>query len=204
MDNILISSSSGYCLPKLYGDKSSTARVAGSGSKGNGTALHARNGTAQAAAAAASDDPMCSDCILQYGSVMVSSDYGRRSYPEDFFKDQLKSCGVPSGKYTYSYTPIPTATHTSTSPAATPTCMGTKYTVKSGDTCESISKAQSVGTDRLIQRNKLDYACQELKAGRELCIDNKCKTLTITKGMTCDSILQDKPYTLVQLEAWNP
>ena len=148
----------------------------------------------------------CSDCSLKYAQAMVSSDYGRARVPEDQFASLLSSCSVPASSYTWTYTPVPTAnaTTTTTSPATTPTCAGTTYTVKSGDTCESISKANSVATDRMILLNNLDYKCASLVEGRELCIQDTCKLATIQNNQTCDDLVEGTGFTVVQLQSWNP
>lgn len=147
----------------------------------------------------------CSECALKYGAVMVSSDYGRQRYSEDLFKDTLSSCSVPASSYTYTYTPDPTSNPpTTTSSRPRPTCSGTAYTVKEGDTCESISKANSVATDNMIKANNLDYSCNGLTAGTELCIQNTCKVATIEEGQTCADILEGKGFSIIQLLSWNP
>ncbi|KAL4782868.1 hypothetical protein BJX76DRAFT_358502 [Aspergillus varians] len=152
----------------------------------------------------------CSDCTLKYGAVMMSSDYGRKQFPPAAYSSLLSSCSVPASSYPYSYTAIPTATNTSatgtnTVPSATPTsCAGTSYLVKDGDTCESISHAKSVGTDRMIQRNYLDYHCSSLAPGAELCIEDTCTVYTVQANDTCQGIVQSQSFGLVQLVGWNP
>ncbi|KAL4936502.1 hypothetical protein BDV06DRAFT_233336 [Aspergillus oleicola] len=132
-----------------------------------------------------------------YGAVIMSSDYGREQFPLGAYSSLLSSWEVPASSYPYSYTELPTFTPTtSTSNATTsmPTpCGGTTYTVKDGNTCESISYANSVGTDRMIQRNYLDYYCSSLSLGSEICIEELCK-----------GIIQGQSFEMVQLLGWNP
>jgi len=121
----------------------------------------------------------------------------------------LSSCSVPASSYPYTFTPgapvtTTSSTATASAPAATPTCAGTKYKVKQGDTCNSISRAQSMSSDRLIHVNYLDYDCSGLVAGRELCIQDTCPLVTIQKNQTCEDLVAGKGFTTVQLISWNP
>ncbi len=152
----------------------------------------------------------CSDCYLQYGATMQESDYGRSKVPEADFKDLLSACSVNPSKYPYTYTSTPTITSGSTTAPSTtnspstPSCAGTTYMSKQGDTCESISLAQSVATDRLIDVNYLDYSCTTLTAGMKLCIQDTCKLVTIQKNQTCNDLLAGRGFALAQLTSWNP
>lgn len=148
----------------------------------------------------------CSDCALKYEAVMLSSDYGRVRYRPDQFSSLLSSCSVPATKYPWAYTPTqsPNTTSVTTVPVPAPTCTGTKYTVKTGDTCESISKVNSVATDRMIDLNNLDYKCKTLKTGATLCIQEQCTTVVILKNQTCSSIAKGQPFSVPQLQSWNP
>jgi LysM repeat protein len=140
---------------------------------------------------------------------MMNSDYGRNQFPLAAFSSLLSSCSVPASSYTYSYTPLPTATDTTTSstnnPTSTPVaCRGSTYVVQEEDTCESISLSKSIATDRMIQRNNLDYACSSLAVGAELCIEDTCTTYTVKANDTCNSIIHGQSFGLVQLVGWNP
>ena len=55
----------------------------------------------------------CSDCALQYGALMLTSDYGRVKIQPDQYSALLSSCGIPASSYPYTYTPMPTTTATS-------------------------------------------------------------------------------------------
>ncbi|OLN88298.1 LysM domain-containing protein-like protein 2 [Colletotrichum chlorophyti] len=139
---------------------------------------------------------------------MASIDYGRGHVSEDDFDEMVSSCSVPASSYTYVYTPPPpvatTTGVTSVPPSPTPTCRGTTITVQESDTCESISEANDVATDRMIADNYLDYSCHELKAGMGLCIQDTCKTAKIQEGQTCEAISRNNGFTVVQLTSWNP
>ncbi|PWY68696.1 hypothetical protein BO83DRAFT_400387 [Aspergillus eucalypticola CBS 122712] len=151
----------------------------------------------------------CSDCTLKYGSVMMSSDYGRNKFSPAAFSSLLSSCSVPVSSYPYIYTPLPTATMTvstptsATSTTATPTCTGHTYISKEGDTCKSISKANSVSTDQLIKVNKLDYSCSTLASGTTLFIQDTCTVFTVQQNQTCNDIVKGQLFGLVQLIGWN-
>ncbi|KAK3395031.1 LysM domain-containing protein [Podospora didyma] len=148
----------------------------------------------------------CSDCALKYDAVMLSSDYGRVRFRPDQFSAILSSCSVPASKYPWSYTPTQGATTTSVSTTAAParTCAGTLYKAKQGDTCESISKVNSVATDRMIDLNNLDYKCKTLKPGATVCIEDQCRTLVVQKNQTCDSISKGQAFNVGHLQSWNP
>ena len=139
---------------------------------------------------------------------MQGSDYGRAKLPEEAFKELLGLCSADPSKYPYSYTPgaptAPTTPTTTAEPTASPTCGGTKYTVKENDNCESISLANSVATDRMVDVNHLDYNCTTLATGQSLCIKDTCKLATIKMNQTCDDIVRDTGFSVYQLASWNP
>ncbi|KAI8657422.1 LysM domain-containing protein [Fusarium keratoplasticum] len=83
-------------------------------------------------------------------------------------------------------------------------CEGTIYTVQKGDTCQFISKAMSVATDRLIERNGLTYTCSDLLEGRNLCIEDACEIARIEQGQTCQDFVKWKWFSTIQLQSWNP
>ena len=147
---------------------------------------------------------------MKYGAVMVSSDYGRRNFPPKAYSSLQSSCSVPASSYPYTYTPLPTGTPTSgtptgsTSATAIPTCSGQTYVSQANDTCHSISKAQSISTDRLVEINHLDYSCSSLSSGTELCIQDTCTVYTVQSNETCQDIIRGQSFGLVQLIGWNP
>ncbi|RYP62165.1 hypothetical protein DL771_009838 [Monosporascus sp. 5C6A] len=147
----------------------------------------------------------CSECALKYGAVMVSSDYGRGKVAVDDFEKMLSTCKASPSDYPWTHTSRPPAPTTPGEPTPTPRpCRGTTYTVAQGDTCKSISKANSVAIDRLIYDNGLDYLCNSLTVGTKLCIGDSCNLHTVESGETCQSIVQGRGFNLVQLKSWNP
>lgn len=68
----------------------------------------------------------------------------------------------------------------STTPAPDATCIGgTRYTVKQGDTCDSIAKANSLAIDSFLYLNNIDFGSKTLAVGNSVCIRDTCKTFTV-------------------------
>lgn len=91
--------------------------------------------------------------------------------------------------------------------SATPTssaCKGKKYTIKKGDTCESVSKSQSVATMQLLLDNGLQAYCHNFPTEGDLCIKNQCAVYTVQDGDTCKSVAKAHNITTVQLRSYNP
>jgi LysM repeat protein len=84
-------------------------------------------------------------------------------------------------------------------------CVGTTYTVKSGDTCQSISLSQSISTGDLLEANNLQAFCEKFPKSGSLCIPTaaKCKTYTVETGDTCTSIADAHGLTWTQVVTWN-
>ena len=114
-----------------------------------------------------------------------------------------------------SITAIPT-TSTWTVPSTTtatpqPTCSGTTYTLKSGDTCQSVSTSQHISTSDLLAANTLESACRNFPTSGSLCIPSArvCNPYTVTASDTCSSIAiglthSGKPTSFAQIVSWNP
>lgn len=136
---------------------------------------------------------------------MVSSDYRQARYPEKAFKSVLSFCSVFESSYMYTYTSVPLSEPppTTTDPSPAPTCTGEMYVVQEGDTCKSISLGNSIATDQMIEANYLDYTCNQLSPGLVLCIIDKCKLLTIEANLMCDSIVEGRGFSTIQLQFWN-
>lgn len=101
-----------------------------------------------------------------------------------------------------SATPTPTAA----------TCSGTKYTVQSGDSCQSIATANSITVNELlVSNNNIIPDCSSSPAaGTVLCIRKKaCKLYTVQTSDTCSSIVASydtlgvSKFTQTQLVSWN-
>jgi LysM repeat protein len=96
-------------------------------------------------------------------------------------------------------------------PAATtpppPGCKGTTYTVKAGDTCQSIAMAQGFSTTQLLHVNDLVAYCRSFpKAGSTICIPNslKCTPYSLRVGDTCNRIAATNKVSYAQVVSWNP
>ncbi|KAJ6049510.1 hypothetical protein N7444_006226 [Penicillium canescens] len=102
--------------------------------------------------------------------------------------------------------PRPTGSRSSSAPANTPTwtCSGTKYNIKSDDTCNSISLSQDVATWQLLMDNNLPAYCAKFPKKGSLCIKNKCNVYTVRSDDTCSSVSTAHNISTVQLRAWNP
>jgi hypothetical protein len=107
----------------------------------------------------------CSKCALLYSAAMLESSYGRVRFDPESFSSILWSCSVSASSYPYTNPPTTTATATTSAAAPNATCSGTLYTVQSGDTCNSITVANSIATDRFLTTNNLDYNCTTLVVG---------------------------------------
>lgn len=86
-------------------------------------------------------------------------------------------------------------------------CQGTTYTIKSGDTCQSIAMAQGFSTMQLLEANGLTAYCRSFpKAGSSICIPDrlKCKPYAPRFGDTCNSIAAANKISFVQIVSWNP
>jgi hypothetical protein len=53
-------------------------------------------------------------------------------------------------------------------------CTRANYTVKTGDSCQSIADANKVATDRLTYLNGLDFGCNSLTVEGSSCIPDTC------------------------------
>ncbi len=111
---------------------------------------------------------------------------------------------VNTGHVADSGGPSPTATSGSSSQ---PTCVGTSYTVKKGDTCQSISQANGFSTAQLMAKNGLLGYCQILPvAGTTLCLPKnlRCTPHKLVNTDTCNSLAQRYNTTWVKMVSWNP
>ncbi|KAF6233163.1 hypothetical protein HO173_008707 [Letharia columbiana] len=148
---------------------------------------------------------LCSDCSLKYGAAMLGSDYGRNRIQPSAFSSLLSSCSIPASDYPYTYWPTPSTVNPFI-PTSAPSrnCTGKKYTIKANDTCQSISQANSIATDRLIAANNIDYNCSSLIPGATLCLGPSCALQKVLQNQTCQDITTNQAFTFVQLIAWNP
>lgn len=61
-----------------------------------------------------------------------------------------------------------------------------------------------MGTDLMINRNKLDYNCTALTPSTSLCLQDTCTIKTLDRTYTCDELVRNQNFYLAQLIAWNP
>lgn len=85
-------------------------------------------------------------------------------------------------------------------------CVGSTYSLKSTDTCQSVSSEQGLSTADLLTANGLQAYCEKFPTAGSLCIPTnaKCKTYTIKSGDRCVSIADAHQLTFVQFVTWNP
>jgi len=76
--------------------------------------------------------------------------------------------------------------------------------VQADDTCDSIAAANDIATDIFLTQNGLDYNCTTLVVGNEVCLGRSCALYRIKPNDTCDGILADQTFYLMQLLSWNP
>ncbi|PHH65093.1 hypothetical protein CDD81_3491 [Ophiocordyceps australis] len=83
-------------------------------------------------------------------------------------------------------------------------CLGIRYTVQAGDSCNSISHSSKVATDRIVELNHLDYDCATLTPGIDLCLEGPCELHVVGQNDTCASIVGGRGFSRIQLVSWNP
>ena len=98
----------------------------------------------------------------------------------------------------------PTATSGS---SPQPTCVGKSYTVKTADTCQTISQTNGFSTAQFMAKNGLLGYCQTPPAaGTTLCLPDSlhCTTHKLANTDTCNSLAQRYNATWVKMVSWNP
>jgi len=153
----------------------------------------------------------CDDCFLKRMQTQLQMPLLSNSDMATTFTSLTKQCS----KTGFAVTPPATTTQWITkgtppsTSGSTPTptgCVGTTYTIKSTDTCQSISAAQGLSTADLLIYNNLEGFCTNFPKTGSLCIptDAKCKTYSIKTGDTCASIADANKLTWTQMVTWNP
>jgi LysM repeat protein len=93
----------------------------------------------------------------------------------------------------------------SSSSNASQTCIsGRTYTVKPGDTCQTIAATYRVATGTLTIINALLPDCSNLLSDQKLCLPQACDTYLVRQGDTCASIAASFGLTIASLIAYNP
>ena len=82
--------------------------------------------------------------------------------------------------------------------------MGKSYAIKPGDSCYTISRAQSIGTAWLLTDNDLTAHCKDFPASGVLRLLNTCEVATVHHNQTCAGVARSNNITVAQLSAWNP
>ncbi|KAI9370920.1 hypothetical protein BJX61DRAFT_548661 [Aspergillus egyptiacus] len=151
----------------------------------------------------------CHECLLL--KLRYEAQYPYGSGPEVYssaYPSFTSSCGFTGYPMTTTPPPVPSPTSIPSSSAdPTPTgvsCSGTKYTIQEGDTCNSVSKSQSVATFQLLLDNNLQAYCANFPTEGELCIKNTCTVYTVQAGDTCNSVAKAHDISAVQLRSYNP
>ncbi|KAJ4184126.1 hypothetical protein NW767_012172 [Fusarium falciforme] len=137
----------------------------------------------------------CDNCVIKPFQFQAGTSYSNGYDLQEAYASLTKSCsksGFPLA------TTVTEKTPTTTVPTAP--CSGVVYTVKAGDDCRSISKANGVSTSWMLYDNGLKAFCKDFPAaGGSICIVNKCKTYTVQAKDTCQSIAAAANITQVQL-----
>ncbi|KAH8761309.1 hypothetical protein BGZ57DRAFT_993033 [Hyaloscypha finlandica] len=81
---------------------------------------------------------------------------------------------------------------------------GNTYTVKAGDTCESIAVANSVAQGTLWAINNLSPDCSAMTVGQSLCLPKQCDLYTLERNDTCWSIASAKGLSFSSILGYNP
>ncbi|ORY04390.1 hypothetical protein BCR34DRAFT_57224 [Clohesyomyces aquaticus] len=152
----------------------------------------------------------CDDCFLNEIQTKLQMPLYSNSDLATTFTSLTSTCK----KTGFSVTPIATKTSwviSTTVPSTvglptSTTCTGNNYTIKSGDTCNSIALSQGLSTGNLLDANKLQAFCAKFPSSGTLCIpaSGKCKTQTVKTGDTCAKIADQNKVTWAQIVSWNP
>ncbi|KAF2261302.1 hypothetical protein CC78DRAFT_522009 [Lojkania enalia] len=144
----------------------------------------------------------CDQCFIKMLQYEAAGPYYDGPYirEESIYQTLTSSCSVQNLPPTTWTLPYSTKT-TPTDPV--PTCGGKTYNINPGDTCYSISKSQSIGTEWLLTDNSLLAGCVNFPTEGPLCIKNTCNIYEVQPGDTCNLIADSYNLTVPQLQAWN-
>lgn len=149
----------------------------------------------------------CDDCVLKTYQFLAGSPFYSDEDVKNTYSSLTSSCQAseyPLSTSTFTFK-LSTSTSTGTDATATASvCDGTTYAVQAGDTCESVSKDQGVGTTWLLYDNGLSAYCGDFPSSGSLCIKHSCTTYTVQSNDTCTSIALAHSMTYAQVLAWNP
>ncbi|KAK3491815.1 hypothetical protein B0T13DRAFT_490449 [Neurospora crassa] len=121
---------------------------------------------------------LCSFCLGAKLRLMQSSPY---SAYDELHAERLeyinKRCGAGTGGST---SPLPPAIQPNGT--TSDTCVsGNKYTVKNGDTCNSVAQTNSVSSSTLYYINPELLSCSAPDVDLELCLPDRCETTYMVK-----------------------
>lgn len=149
-----------------------------------------------------STSDLCSSCFVGRLQMMQASPYsvyGLSTYWQNALKVVNQKCALT----------LPTEPQPPPQPPAdepTQFCVSDKtYTAVAGDTCDSISVANSVASARLLNLNsRLGISnCTSITAGMEFCLPLPCQTYTVKDDDTCAGIqFLNKATNLAQYNDW--
>ncbi|PVH93332.1 carbohydrate-binding module family 50 protein, partial [Periconia macrospinosa] len=153
----------------------------------------------------------CNDCFLKQIQTQLQMPLSSNPDLASTFTSLTNQCS----KTGFVVTPPATTTQfitkgtpptTSGIPPSPTGCVGSIYSLKSTDTCQSVSLEQGLSTADLLTANGLQAYCEQFPTAGNLCIPTnaKCKTYTIKSGDSCVSIADANKLTFVQFVTWNP
>ncbi|PLB53269.1 hypothetical protein P170DRAFT_404258 [Aspergillus steynii IBT 23096] len=151
----------------------------------------------------------CSECMLKTFQVELNSPFGYDDEFASYYRSLTSSCGVSDYPITLppSYTVTATSS-TSTTTSVTPSIScASKYAVKKGDDCSSVSQAQQVSEAMLRYNNEIAADCSNFPdVGTSLCLPATCDVYTLQANQTCYDIAlaYNSTFTVTQLISWNP
>ncbi|KAI1359656.1 hypothetical protein F5Y08DRAFT_332166 [Xylaria arbuscula] len=138
---------------------------------------------------------MCDNCVIKAYQFQAGSPINGGYALQSNYSSLTASCSKTSFPLESSTTLFPEPTITN-SPAQ---CTGSTYSLKSDDTCQSVSQSQGVGTAWLLADNGLSAFCADFPQSGDLCIQNTCQTYTVQANDTCVSIAKAHNISQVQL-----
>lgn len=145
----------------------------------------------------------CDDCYLGQMVIQLASPIGVSSELAELFNKTVSDC-KDAAKYpfkaTKSYVRL-----SDTEDEEQPMSCDRSYTVKKGDTCNSIAASQEASTLDVVQLNGIDINCVLMpEEGTKLCLNRRCDTYTIRAGDGCSEIAKKFDITEYQFRLLNP
>ncbi|KAH9861358.1 hypothetical protein J1614_011104 [Plenodomus biglobosus] len=121
------------------------------------------------------------------------------------FTSILSSCQVLPTNFPVTNTALPSAVQPTCTSGASNSCWGgEKYTVKQGDTCESVAAANGMAIDRRLHLNGIDFHYNAFGIDRPMCIRDACNLHIIKSQESCKDIIDVYGFTKLELIQWNP